>query len=493
MLRSEGPAGREAAVQGGEGRPVGPCAISVDMGDGGASFTVGTYNVRGPLSVQRFMFLLQSYPQPLPSILGFTEFSLPKGSFLRQFQHVAWVTHQRWLLASMTGQKGGVALLVDPAVVPGSEAPAPNEVLKGRILSIPCRINALSTLPCPTIAIVYGSCLAAERLEVAQALTPLLSTPCILMGDWNAVTELAHTTTVGAKALLWPWLQGAEREGRLVDLGHAGLGGEVPLTRCRGHPGASYLDRIYATKPLFPCLSVHTGKVGSVPGLDGHEHFSDHNFIHVAVAPCVKREPQHPHPCASWSRKHVKWYRRLLAGFTPQQGPEGLGAEELVRVYSDLQEKMKWAMDQVNAKYPQKAVAEQGVGHNWQEYVQHLVRLARRNPRIFFRRVKSYHLLQMPQPVVPLPPETLLSLLQSAQPWDPHSVGLFRTKAPGGFGTIAHGYTPETDGKIPQGQAGWPRWYSPIPDIPIARPVLCSGRRVCASGVTRTPCLAESL
>lgn len=418
-MQLEGQEVREAAGQGGAGQTGGLCAPSVVRGDGVASFTVGTYNVRGPITVQRFMFLLQSYPQPLPSILGFTEFSLPKGSFVRQYQHAAWVTHQRWLLTSMTGQRGGVALLVDPSVLPGIEAPAFCEVLPGRILSIQCRIDAHSTLPCPTIAVVYGSCVPAERHELAQAMTPLLDSPCILMGDWNAVTELAHTSNVGAKALIWPWLQSAERSGGLVDLGRAGLAGEAPMTRCRGHPGASYLDRIYATKSLFPCLSVHSGIVGSVRGVDGQEHFSDHNFIHVAVAPWLKKEPLHPHPCASWSRKHVKLYRRLLADFALGCSADALGAEELVEGYLQLQRKMKWSMEQVNTKYPQTQATERAVGHDWQDYVRNLVRLARRNPRIFFRRVKSYHLLQMPQPVVPLPPDTLLSLLQSSQPWDP--------------------------------------------------------------------------
>jgi hypothetical protein len=205
------------------------------------------------------------------------------------------------------------------------------------------------------------------------------------MGDWNAVTELAHTTTIGAKALVWSWLQKAEREGLLVDLGRAGLGGEVPMTRCRGHPGTSYLDRIYATKSVFPCLSVHPGKVGSVPGTDGQEHFSDHNFIHVAVAPWVSKEPQHPHPCASWSRKHVKMYRQLLTDFMAGQVQAHLlGDEELVEQCLALREKMIWAMERVNAKYPPKVAPSKAVGHDWQEYVQQLVRLARRNPRIFF-------------------------------------------------------------------------------------------------------------
>ena len=351
---------------------------------GSASFTVGTYNIRGPITVQRFLFLLQSYPSPLPSILGFTEFSIPKGSFLRQYQHVAWVTHRRWLLASMSGQKAGVALLVDSAVVPGNEVPATKEEMPGRVLSIQCRIHASPSLPSSTIAVVYGSCVPAERAELAKVLNPMLDHQCILLGDWNAITELAHSTTSWAKRLVLPWLQAAEREGSLVDLSRAGMGGAVPMTRARGHPGVSYLDRVYATKPLYPSLSVHSGCTGSVRGVDGQENFSDHDFIHVEVVPWTIREPQHPHPCASWSRKHVKFYRRQMAEFDSGVFDlESMEADSQVPLFRNLSAKMKLALDAVNARYPPKAESSQEQGHNWHEYVQHLVRLARRNPSSF--------------------------------------------------------------------------------------------------------------
>ena len=392
------------------------------MGSGQAFFSVGTYNVRGPITVSRFLFLLQQYPS-LPSVLGLTEFSIPKGSFLRQYQHLAWVTRQRWLLSSVSGQKAGVALLVDPAVVPGAQMPDPIEIFPGRVLAMRCRVHPSPSQPLTTIAVVYGSCIPSERIPLASALEPLLKDPCILLGDWNATTELAHSTTGSARSLVWPWLQTLERDGALVDLTRVGFSGDIRMTRCRGHPGASYLDRIYASASLFPTLSICDSQVGSVKGIEDQEHFSDHDFVHVAVAPWITAPPLHPHPCASWSRKHVRLYRRLMEPAAPVGlDATTLGGSELLAHYQMLAVKMKSAMEQVNSRYPPKAVVPQDKAPTWHEYVQQLVRLARRNPRIFFRRVKSYHLLQIPDPVVPLPSETLLSLLQSAQPWDPSAL-----------------------------------------------------------------------
>ena len=90
--------------------------------------------------MSRFSLLLQNY-RSLPSVLGLTEFSIPKGSFLKQYQHLAWILQRRWLLASVTGQKAGVALLVDPSVVPGAQMPDVLEILPGRVLSMQCRPN----------------------------------------------------------------------------------------------------------------------------------------------------------------------------------------------------------------------------------------------------------------------------------------------------------------------------------------------------------------
>ena len=82
--------------------------------------------------------------------------------------------------------------------------------------------------------------------------------------------------------------------------------------------------------------------------------------------------------------------------------------------YEELKLMMMKAFAQVEEKCPAKSPKGE---KQWEKYIRDMERLARRNPKIFFRRGKSYHLMQSLPIVCPLPMNNLMKLMRDTSPF----------------------------------------------------------------------------
>ena len=391
------------------------------------SLTIATYNLGGPsITKERFgrtiSALSQAFPT-LPKIVSLCEFK-PTGAPLHEFEWmVTVITRGQYFLVSSTDPQGknGIALLIHQDLSPHGP-PSFSVVLPARILTFQAKIHADPNIPPVSFIAVYGSCLQPDRIPLQQALSPLLGGLAIVFGDLNAITQLddvADMTLAYAQKLVWPWLRDMEASGKLVDLMRISYQDLPPKTRYRGHPGRSRLDNIFVTKPLLPLLSP---LYPSTTPLEWEQHpLSDHDLVSVSLIPWTESTPP-PRRCQSWGKKHIKRFQALCAEFHPNIQPgdmdEMTGGEQ-VSLMLDLQTHMVCCMEKVNSSQPRK---EKPPLPEWASHIKSLLRLSRRNPKLFFRRVRHNCLTPMCSPRPPMDPTFLKSLVQESMPFDPSVV-----------------------------------------------------------------------
>ena len=195
--------------------------------------------------------------EALPSFVGLCEFKMTD-DLSKYHWLTAHVTQGRFYLCTPEegGSCNGVAALISPDLSPHG-APHMTEVVKGKIIYFDLKM--LPNLPSVRTIVVYGTNQVRERAILERSLEHLVRGPTILMGDVNAITrweDVSGVSTPYASRLMWPWLRHMEESGSLIDLVQHCTA--LPwMTRVRGYMGQSRLDRIYASRDLFPLLQPY--------------------------------------------------------------------------------------------------------------------------------------------------------------------------------------------------------------------------------------------
>ena len=362
-----------------------------------------------------FRAILRDMQPHLPLILALTEFQIQPGTVLGLYEHIVAqeLRGSHWLVGSPGVHKGGVALLLSSSVAPGLAPPPVTILVPGRLIEVSLRLSL--AMPGPTsVVCFYGSNLRSERLAFSSSLAPLLSKPCMLLGDFNAITHDSDTTISQVSSLKWPWLQEKESTQQLIDVVRIAHKGSPPHTRVRGYGvSTSYLDRIYATKSLIPFLEVHHGSTLPIPRSPPSEtnlgYWSDHDMVRVDLQPWAVLTDPTP-SCIGWTKKHIQKFQGLMKSWVPPTCDDPVGQYESLRDHMREAYKMT-CQTPIRRNRPQ--------GQSWAEYVRSLLRLARRNPKLFFRRVKSYNLFTPHRPWLPVTAASVMRLMQTNNAWDP--------------------------------------------------------------------------
>lgn len=393
---------------------------------------VGCYNLAGAtISLERFSAVIRAIcqlPEP-PQLIALGEFK-PTGADISAFHASTRLhSHGRYHLCASPGMPtDGIALLISPDLT-HSGPPQIDVILPHRIIAFKTRIFPSADIPPVTFLAVYGSIRKQDRFQIERALAPFLKEHAAILGDLNAISFLsdAHGLSANyASTLLWPWLAHAEERGTLVDCVRHLANGSPPKTRVRGYQGCSYLDRILLSQSLF---STTTPSHFSVqPLLLNGQPAGDHDMVMVDLLPWgweVKR----PSLCQGWNSKHIRAFQaRLLSDeWLREVAFDSLHPAGQIQACSLLQERMLSAMSAVNAARPVRPRAQE---MSWHCHVRSLLRLARRNPACFFRRVRHDLLLPMLKPRLPLAASTLLKLVQCSHPWDPAFVSSLPQQRP---------------------------------------------------------------
>ena len=375
-------------------------SASAEVGGGARpGLSLMTFNVGGPsITPERFERFLWGLMRlsPFPSLVGLTEFKMTE-----DFSHyeclTAHVTQGRYhLCAPKEGMcSNGVAALVSPELSPCGP-PEMVEVVKGRVIYFDLKM--FSFLPSVRAIVLYGTNQVRDRPLLERSLEQVMKGPTVLMGDMNAITQWDDVSGVSmayASRLMWPWLRHMEETGGLVDLVCQTIAHPFK-TRNRGYAGQSRLDRIYASKELFPLLQCSTGQTAMV-GSDGC-HLSDHDpvVVQVAVRPLCQKPPG---GCIGWTGRHIRRYRKLLGQVPVPEGLEDMPMAYQLEVYQRLEQAMKSTAQSLAAGRPSCRRQERKL--EWAVEIKYLLRLQRRNPKLFFRRVKSSHLVPMMNPNPP--------------------------------------------------------------------------------------------
>ena len=226
------------------------------------------------------------------------------------------------------------------------------------------------------------------------------------MGDWNAITswdDVSGVQPAYQRHLHWPWLRHLEEEGLLTDLLKTNHEHPPPHTRLRGHNGTSRIDRIYATPKLLPILRVEPYAVQLLD--DNGAHLSDHDPVMIRLCDWTSPPPL-PISCAGWTGKQIKQFRRTLSHWYPSSSDP---IERMV----ELQAAAKSVADSIHHHRPTSHPVSRP---HWKTEIKGLLRLARRNPKCFFRRVKNAGLHSLKRANPPLQPGLLESLLHADPP-----------------------------------------------------------------------------
>jgi ribonuclease HI len=393
------------------------------LSTGQGSLTIACYNLGGPsITKERFGHTIGAicamFPI-LPKLISLGEFK-PTGADLFEYEWMVTVMSrgQYHLLASVDPQgKNGIALLVHQDMTPRGP-PTFQVLLHARVITFQCKIHADPAIPAVTFAAVYGSCLRPDRIQLKDALSPLLRSPTVIFGDLNAIMredDVTNITLSHAHSLLWPWLRDQEKSGVVMDLMRAAYQDPPPKTRYRGHPGCSRLDHVLVTKSLLPLITP--ANPITAPLTHAGRPLSDHDLVSIEITPWAESPPP-PLRCQGWGRKHITRFQKLCSEF-PQEDFDSLPSLEQVQTMVRLQEHMLHCLEEVNQAHPR--VHAQSIPE-WAAHVKSLLRLSRRNPKLFFRRVRSNGLAPMCNPRPPMDPAFLTSLVQETMAFDPSVV-----------------------------------------------------------------------
>ena len=142
----------------------------------------------------------------LPHTLSLQEFHPSALSHITDHCRVArfWGYH---LVSSSPSSKDGVALLVHTSIAP--TCPKPTVHIPGKLISVQLSLHHSPLSPHVRVASFYGPHTIRDKHAVEPVLDTLLKDNCILLGDYNGVTQSGHTTAL--RPNLWPWLIAKER------------------------------------------------------------------------------------------------------------------------------------------------------------------------------------------------------------------------------------------------------------------------------------------
>lgn len=389
-----------------------------------------TYNIGGTsLSVVRFEKFLSALPRDEsgapPMFVSLSEYR--PDSTGERFYLAAARRFGYHLLASPGTPKGGVALLVHVDIA-GQKPPPMTEHLPARAISVELHLHSCMALPPTRIVAVYAPNFQNQRGPLERALQPLMQHSCVVMGDFNGTTSATDYTTSGSNH--WEWLAERERHKQLWDL-YKQLTPSPPHTRVRRYQGTSRIDKVYVTSPairLFQVTQMATYTITHTP--DTHAqcspgctgHLSDHDMVVAYMDPWVTAtEPVAG--CSSWSRKQVKLFQRIVSdhmdglGLGPHvRDADSLGQDALLEVHDTIMRAIPEAVIATNGERPPATRRKQTA---WEGMVGGMARLARRNPKIFFRRVKQDLFSPLFQPMLPPPELGIADLMRVGSPWDP--------------------------------------------------------------------------
>ena len=118
--------------------------------------------------------------------------------------------------------------------------------------------------------------------------------------------------------------------------------------------------------------------------------------------------PPLPISCAGWTGKQIKQFRRTLSHWHPSS------SDPIERIV-ELQAAAKSVADSIHHHRPTSHPVSRP---HWKTEIKGLLRLARRNPKCFFRRVKNAGLYSLKRANPPLQPGLLESLLHADPPFD---------------------------------------------------------------------------
>ena len=125
-------------------------------------------------------------------------------------------------------------------------------------------------------------------------------------------------------------------------------------------------------------------------------HFSDHQRVGVGLGKAILGEVDKPKGCHGWSTKQIEEFQKIMKRWSSNRSENS----EIAVEYTDLCNKMKEACMTVSNTKP---VARSRGSITWETFVKGMERLARRNPKIFFRSAKAFHLFNPPPPGEPAP------------------------------------------------------------------------------------------
>ena len=165
-----------------------------------ASFNVGGVEIMP----NRLCHILTGF-STLPHTLSLQEFRPSALSHITDYCTVARFSGYH-LVSSSPSSKDGVALLVHTSIAP--TCPKPTVHILGKLISVQLSLHHSPLSPHVRVASFYGP----HTIRDKHAIEPVLDTPlkdnCILLGDYNGVTQSSHTTALRPKPVALTYSQG---------------------------------------------------------------------------------------------------------------------------------------------------------------------------------------------------------------------------------------------------------------------------------------------
>ena len=354
----------------GPARPPDPTDIRSPKTD---TLTFSVLNVGGfEITPNMFSHLLAGYTR-LPHTISPSEFRPCTTSHQGDHEQVAryWGYH---LLVGSVHTRAGVALVVNTSVA--AAKPHQRTHIPGKPMSCRLPLHTDPLMPDVTIVSYYGPHTAKERLTCEQHLDLLLKECSIVFGDYNAVTQMSHTTAL--RANIWPWLVAKERSTAMIDLILPHFS-EVPYTRLRRYHGTkSYIDRAYGSTYFASFFKSTTASVQDFSRVTG---IQDQNPILVHAV--QRSTPQVPVArCALWNQRDVSKYQHKMSALACDI-PIPHTYEESEPTYSQLGTHMLTAMREINAQKPPPPQTSTDVT-DWSMVVGQLAKQAKRRSKVLY-------------------------------------------------------------------------------------------------------------
>ena len=167
-----------------------PTFISPPTGD---SLAHASSNVGGPeITPNRLCHILNGFTTA-PHTISLQEFKPTTKHHIEEYERVAmfWKYH---LFYSAPTTKNGVALLVHTSISPAP--PTLTIHIPGTLISTQLQLHPNPLMPPLRIASYYGPHSIREKRECEPVLDSLLREACIILGDYNSITQHSHADTL---------------------------------------------------------------------------------------------------------------------------------------------------------------------------------------------------------------------------------------------------------------------------------------------------------